>query len=108
MPSVSSVANRSPTKSEISARPDLRPLWVRAPATGVGRAEENDLVLDSPRVSRQHARIEVTGGEYRLVDVGSANGTFLNGERVTEAPISVGDVIGFADQEFRFAGEEGT
>jgi hypothetical protein len=106
VPSVASVAKSS--GSGVSPGLELRPLWVRAPATGVGRAEENDLVLDSPRVSRHHARIEVTDGEYRLVDNGSSNGTFLNGERVTAAPISVGDVIRFADQEFRFAGEEGT
>jgi VWFA-related protein len=88
-------------------RLDLRPLRVRAPVTEVGRGEENDVVLDSPRVSRRHARIEVAEGAYHVFDNGSANGTFLNGERVTEAPVSVGDVIRFADQEFRFEGEEG-
>jgi VWFA-related protein len=96
------------TVMHTNPRIDLRPLCVRAPVTEVGRAEENDLVIDSPLVSRRHARIERIEGEYRLVDVGSANGTFLNGERVTEAPITVGDVVRFADQEFEFAGEQAT
>jgi VWFA-related protein len=92
----------------VTANPriDLCPLWVRPPVTAVGRAEENDLVLQSPLVSRRHARIECADGEFRLLDMGSANGTYVNGERVTDAPLTVGDVVRFADQEFRFAGEQ--
>ncbi|MBC7234272.1 MAG: protein kinase [Chloroflexi bacterium] len=43
----------------------------------IGRGAENGLVLDSPRVSRRHARIEFDGTDYRVIDLDSTNGTFL-------------------------------
>lgn len=51
----------------------------------IGRAPDNDVVLDSPGVSRYHARIGYTTGEPLLADAGSLNGTFVNGEPVREA-----------------------
>lgn len=48
----------------------------------VGRDSAADIVIDTPNVSRQHARIEVTNDGYRVADLGSTNGTWLNGERV--------------------------
>jgi pSer/pThr/pTyr-binding forkhead associated (FHA) protein len=70
----------------------------------VGRAEENDVVLDSPLVSRSHARIEREGDVFRVIDQGSAHGTYVNDRRVEEAPLQVGDVVRFADRTFRFSG----
>jgi hypothetical protein len=84
---------------------DLMPLWVRGPITRVGRADENDVVIDSPLVSRRHARIERAGGAYRVFDHGSTHGTYVNGRRVEDAPLRIGDVVRFADQEYRFAGD---
>jgi pSer/pThr/pTyr-binding forkhead associated (FHA) protein len=84
---------------------DLLPLWVRGPITCVGRADENDVVIDSPLVSRRHARIERAGGAYRVFDHGSTHGTYVNGRRVEEAALQVGDVLRFADREFQFAGD---
>ncbi len=49
----------------------------------VGRAPENDLVLDSAAISRQHAYIGPRGDTWLLVDKGSANGSFVNGRRLT-------------------------
>ena len=51
----------------------------------IGRAPDNDVVLDSPGVSRYHARIDYATGEPRLSDAGSLNGTFVNGEPIREA-----------------------
>ncbi len=48
----------------------------------VGRAPDNDLVIDHPRVSRKHARIEATGGDYRIHDLKSGNGTYVDEQRV--------------------------
>ncbi len=45
--------------------------------TTIGRKEDNDIVLEDPRASRYHARVEFTGTEYRIVDLDSRNGTFL-------------------------------
>lgn len=59
----------------------------------IGRAPECDVVLDAPTVSRQHARIEQAGDGYRIVDLVSANGTFVNGQPVETAPLRPGDLI---------------
>jgi Ca-activated chloride channel family protein len=93
-----------PAVRAMNPRIDLLPLSVRGPVTRVGRAEENDLVLDSPLVSRRHARIEQDGDLFRVIDQGSAHGTFVNEHRVEEAPLQVGDVVRFADRAFRFSG----
>lgn len=58
----------------------------------IGR-EGNDIVLDNPQVSRRHAVIERANGHHVLRDVGSTNGTFVNGKRVTQHPLIPGDVI---------------
>ncbi len=50
----------------------------------IGRDPSNDVVLDSPTVSRFHAQIERVGHRYRLVDLRSANGTFVNDRRIDE------------------------
>lgn len=58
--------------------------------TTIGRAAENDVVIRDPRVSRRHARLCRHGQHLLLEDLGSANGTFLNSERVL-APLKVWD-----------------
>jgi hypothetical protein len=59
----------------------------------IGRQSELDLVLAEDLVSRKHARITVRGGEVTLQDLGSTNGTFVNGERVKKVRLSEGDRI---------------
>jgi hypothetical protein len=61
----------------------------------IGRLEGNDLVLPDPHVSRQHAVIVELNGCYRLRDLGSRNGTRLNGQPVSEADLSEGDRVAF-------------
>ncbi len=66
------------------------------PASGVvtiGRAPDNDLVLDSLSVSRHHARLEVTAGVVRLIDAESANGTYVNGVATASDILAVGDIV---------------
>ena len=92
-----------------AGRPGATPrLWLRASdpefpslelgheAVMVGRADDNDLVLSDPEVSRHHARLAPDGGEWRVVDLGSTNGTWVNGTRVREATVAAGDRIAFA------------
>ncbi len=66
--------------------------------TSVGRAPENDIVLDSPDVSRRHARIECTRGGIRVHDLNSTNGTRVNGEAVRVADIGEQDEVSFGGQ----------
>jgi EAL domain-containing protein (putative c-di-GMP-specific phosphodiesterase class I) len=68
----------------------------------IGRTESADLQVDSTRVSREHAVIVREGSVFRIRDLGSTNGTFVNGERIDEAALSDGDVVVIADAEFTF------
>jgi pSer/pThr/pTyr-binding forkhead associated (FHA) protein len=63
-----------------------------------GRDVTNDIVLGDAEVSRQHARLTHTPGGYVLEDLGSTNGSFVNGERLM-APrvLNPGDLIGFGE-----------
>ncbi|MGH9342623.1 MAG: FHA domain-containing protein, partial [Terriglobia bacterium] len=70
----------------------------------IGRSGENQVVLASEWVSRQHALIQrMENGDYYLFDLGSRNGTFLNGVRVT-VPVAAhnGDRISFGDYHITF------
>jgi VWFA-related protein len=69
----------------------------------VGRAPDNQVIVDHPTISRHHGWIKEDQGEFTVFDVGSANGTFVNGEPI-EAPhrLQNGDVICFGEVEFVF------
>lgn len=56
----------------------------------IGRSRENDVVLDDPSVSNHHARLSWSGGSLRVEDLSSANGTFVDGQRVTTARMRPG------------------
>jgi pSer/pThr/pTyr-binding forkhead associated (FHA) protein len=70
--------------------------------TKIGRALDNDIVLGDSSVSRHHAAIESTNYSFRLRDLGSQNGTFVRGERVSEAPLKNGDPVRVGDASFTF------
>ncbi len=59
----------------------------------IGRSPESDVFLDDITVSRKHALLKKDGGDYRLIDSGSLNGSYLNGNIVEEAVLSNGDRI---------------
>src|SRR5687768_1098001 len=61
--------------------------------TVIGRREDCDLRIPLGEVSRKHCRILRDGDSLKLEDLGSSNGTFLNGSRVQEAILSPGDTI---------------
>jgi DNA-binding winged helix-turn-helix (wHTH) protein len=73
---------------------ERRPIPLVEGANVIGRAADSAIPIDSPGMSRYHARIVVAGGEAILEDLGSKNGTHLNGARVTkECPLADGDQI---------------
>ena len=61
--------------------------------TTVGRHPDSDIFLDDITVSRRHAELHRAGSGFVVRDVGSLNGTYLNRERVEEAPIHNGDEL---------------
>jgi EAL domain-containing protein (putative c-di-GMP-specific phosphodiesterase class I) len=68
----------------------------------LGRNESCDYQVPSTRVSREHATIGKDGKHFRIKDLGSTNGTLLNGKKIAEALLSDGDLLTFADAEFCF------
>ncbi|MGE0711247.1 MAG: FHA domain-containing protein [Planctomycetota bacterium] len=60
---------------------------------GIGRAPNNEVVIDNNALSRHHAELERRDGVWRLRDLGSANGVFVNGAKVALRRLSDGDVI---------------
>jgi hypothetical protein len=72
---------------------DGRMVPLESPLVRLGRGRDNDVVLDHRTVSRHHARIELSDERHLALDLGSRNGTFLNGRRIKRAYLSDGDVL---------------
>lgn len=68
---------------------------IARPVTTIGRAAGNDVILDVSDVSRHHARLEQAAGELRVVDLGSTNGTRVNGQPIRTASLRPGDEVSF-------------
>jgi hypothetical protein len=69
----------------------------------IGRGKQSsDLTIKDPNVSRQHAMIEFSSGQYYIVDMGSTNGVEYNGQRVQRKVISEGDSFRVCDHELKF------
>ncbi|MDH6553389.1 FHA domain-containing protein [Streptomyces sp. SAI-041] len=82
----------------------VRPLPTRT--VRIGRADDNDLVVDDLVVSRHHAELRaLPDGTYEITDLGSHNGTYLNGRPVTSAPIGPGDIVGIGHSAFCLVGD---
>ncbi|MFE7932463.1 FHA domain-containing protein [Streptomyces sp. NPDC057456] len=83
----------------------VRPLPSRT--VRIGRAGDNDLVVDDLVVSRRHAELRaLPEGGHEIVDLGSHNGTYLNGLPVTRAPLDPGDIVGIGHSDFCLVGDQ--
>ncbi len=71
-------------------------------ATTMGRALDNDIVVNHASVSRHHASIEPDNGKYQIKDLNSQNGTFVGERRVTQTSIADGDAIRLGQAPFTF------
>jgi pSer/pThr/pTyr-binding forkhead associated (FHA) protein len=66
------------------------------PVVNIGRRLENQLVIDDPRVSRNHAQLRAIKGRFVLFGLNSTGGTFVNGQRTSQTVLYPGDVISLA------------
>lgn len=73
----------------------------RAPVT-IGRQATNDVVLSDPNVSRRHAELRRDGSHWVLVDLGSTNGSLVNGQLAREHALDNGDRLGFGTSQLVF------
>jgi pSer/pThr/pTyr-binding forkhead associated (FHA) protein len=80
----------------------VRQVNIKGSLTTIGREKANSVVLDSDRVSRNHAVIDWDGDHYTVIDTGSRNGTFVNGKRVRRQVLRNGDMMTIGDFEMRF------
>jgi predicted component of type VI protein secretion system len=69
--------------------------------TVIGRAPECDVTINAPGLSRRHARLRPTFDGLAIEDLRSANGTFLNGQRIATATARAGDEVAFDQLRFR-------
>ncbi|MGW1322835.1 FHA domain-containing protein [Streptomyces antibioticus] len=110
------LADRPAPRRPASVSMPAHTVTFRSPATvhplptrtvRIGRAAENDLVVDDLVVSRRHAELRaLPGGGYEIVDLGSHNGTYLNGLPVGRAPVGPGDIVGIGHSAFSLVGDE--
>jgi pSer/pThr/pTyr-binding forkhead associated (FHA) protein len=74
--------------------------YLDEPAVSIGRLGSNDVCLEDPFVSRHHCVIRKEGDEYVIKDLNSANGTYLNGERVNAGSLKEGCLIAIGTSRF--------
>jgi len=79
----------------VTFKPDGERINVRLvkPITVIGRAEDCDLELLLQGVSRHHCEIRLNESAVKVKDLGSSNGTYINGRRITESDMSAGDEL---------------
>lgn len=71
-------------------------------SNNLGRKSDNDIVIPNPTVSGRHARILTDENRFTLEDLGSTNGSFVNGVQISEQELKDGDVLRFSDAELLF------
>jgi hypothetical protein len=69
---------------------------LKLPVVNIGRRLDNQLVIDDPRVSRNHSQLRAIKGRYVLFDLNSTGGSFVNGQRTSQSVLYPGDVISLA------------
>jgi hypothetical protein len=92
-----------PLAGVIVTSDDTAPVEYRLAALNyLGRSEDNQIQIARPGVSRRHALVAATASGFSVKDLQSQNGTFVNGERITERPLADGDTILIGDTRIVF------
>lgn len=98
--------SRALAKFGILAGPRIgEEISISRPVVNIGQGSQNDLVLPDDSVSTAHARLEYENGHWRLTDLGSTNGTFVEGVRLAPqvpTPLSYGHAVRFGGVRMQF------
>jgi pSer/pThr/pTyr-binding forkhead associated (FHA) protein len=78
---------------------------LKAEKTTIGRVEDNTFQIAEPSVSSHHCEIIVKGNDVIVKDLNSTNGTFINGDKVSEAPLKPGQILRLGQIEMRLETE---
>lgn len=108
IPNINANNSQNPIWSLIALSPELGDLHIPlSVSTSIGRQQDNDIVLTSQQISRHHAKFNQIGSKLFVQDLGSSNGTFVNGQRIgTQAvELTQNDEVSFADIIFSVMNE---
>ena len=78
------------------------PIELTDPTITIGRDIGNTIAIPNPGISKHHALLVREGHDYKLFDLHSANGTWVNNERITTARVKDGDLLRFGPVELRY------
>jgi pSer/pThr/pTyr-binding forkhead associated (FHA) protein len=78
---------------------------LKAERTTVGRVEDNNFQIPDSSVSSHHAEIILKGGEVTIRDLGSTNGTYINGQQITESVLKPSQILRLGQVEVRLEGD---
>ena len=81
---------------------------LKAEKTTVGRVEDNVFQIPDPSVSSHHCEITLKGNEVTIRDLNSTNGTFINGQQITEATLKPSQILRLGQVEVRLEGDQAT
>jgi ABC-type multidrug transport system ATPase subunit len=88
------------------AVPEIRPIALGASMITIGRHPDNMVVLKHPQVSAHHAGLQQIQGGYRIVDLGSTNHVYINGQRVSNQTLNPGDEIRIGPFKLTYTGTQ--
>jgi hypothetical protein len=104
MPEPEAVA--PPSKQELTGRARIElqgsSCYIDLDVATLGRGLDNDVVVEDPRVSRHHARLQRVPAGWELADLSSTNGTFVNGKQIRQRQVAHGDRISLGGLEMKF------
>jgi hypothetical protein len=104
-PAAEAAAPRSATQAYLLVETDGAPsveFDLGAPLISIGRASDNDVIVDDPLVSRHHCQLKLQHGAYGLTDLGSRNGSYVNGQPVSQIALGPGDRIRIGSTSIEF------
>ena len=107
VPAVAAPAHSATAVWTAGVRAPTGVMRLPAKVVRIGRADDNEVMVADLQVSRHHAELRKSpGGTYEITDLGSHNGTFVNGARIESAAVTDADVIGVGRATFRLVGDE--